>query len=430
MSDTAPLALVALVDDDDDLRAATAQLLSIHGFEVRSFADGTAALAGIGGDFPGAVITDVRMPGMSGIELFDALHALDSELPVVLITGHGDVDMAVRAIKAGAWDFLTKPFDPEALLAAVTRAVKARSLTLENRRLRAMAEAEAGSTLIGETPAMRRLRAMIPMLADAALDLVIEGEIGTGREYYARLVHRAGRRARHRFLTIDCATMPAALIERELFAANGPIARAHRGTLFLDNLAAASMDLQNRFARLAETRAIALDSRNPESLDLRIIASVEEGARDGVSPALFHLLAGVPLRMPPLAERAGDIPLLFAHFVAAAAERHGSTMPALADHAQRLGARAWPGNVLELEKAAERICLGLDDDETTAETTPAALSARLDAFERAAIIDAVTAAQGEIASAIEALQLPRKTFYYRVKRLGIDLRALRGRRVD
>lgn len=419
--------LVALVDDDDDLRAATAQLLSLHGFAVRPFADPAAALMGIGDDFAGVVITDVRMPGMSGVELFDALHRRDAELPVVLMTGHGDVEMAVAAIKAGAWDFLTKPYDPEALVAAVARAATARGLALENRQLRSAAEGGAGEALIGDTPVMQRLRAMIPLLADAALDLVIEGEIGSGKEHYARLVHRAGRRRRHRFLKIDCATVPLALVERELFARNGVIAGAHRGTLFLDNLAAASPDLQNRLARLAETRAVALDAREPDAIDVRIIASLEEGARGQVSPALFHLLAGVPLRMPPLAERIADIPLLFAHFAARAAQQHGCAIPALAEHAHRLGTRAWPGNVLELEKTAERICLGLEGSEAPAETGLAPLPARIDAFERAAIIDAITAADGEIAAAIEALQLPRKTFYYRVKRLGIDLRALRRR---
>lgn len=416
---------VALIDDDDDLRAATTQLLELAGFSVRAFVDAANALAAIGADYPGVVITDVRMPGMSGIELFGVLNGRDPELPVVLITGHGDVEMAVGAIKAGAWDFLTKPFDPEALLAAATRAAKARAVILENRQLRAAADAEAGDALIGATPAIVRLRGMIPVLADAALDIVIEGELGTGKEHFARLVHRAGRRARHRFLKIDCATVTPALIERELFVRNGVVARADRGTLFLHNLEWASDDFQNRLVRLAETRAVALEARDPDPVDIRITAAVQEGERDRVLPALFHLLAGVPLRMPPLAERSADIPLLFAHFLASAARTHGCVMPSVAEHADRLAGHTWAGNVLELEKTAERICLGLDESGAASDMTMASLPARLDAFERAAIIDAVTAADGEIALAIERLQLPRKTFYYRVKRLGIDLRALR-----
>jgi len=160
---------------------------------------------------------------------------------------------------------------------------------------------------------------------------------------------------------------------------------------------------------------------------VRIVAALEEGQRDRILPGLFHLLAGVPLRLPPLSERTEDIPMLFAHFAAAAAKRHGCAMPALADHAHRLATRPWPGNVLELEKAAERICLGLDDSGTAQGSELASLPARIDAFERQAIIDAIRDADGEIAAAIEALRLPRKTFYYRVKRLGIDLREIRQR---
>jgi len=423
--DTASAPLVALVEDDDDLRVATEQLLSLNGFAVRSFTRAPAALAAIGADFPGIVVTDVRMPGMSGIELFRALRERDADLPVVLMTGHGDVEMAVGALKAGAWDFLTKPFDAEILLAAVARAWSARVLVLENRRLRALAEAKAADELIGEAPAIRRLRAIIPTLAETNLDFVIEGETGTGKELYARLVHRSGRRARHRFVTIDCATIPPAVIERELFARGGMIARASRGTLFLDNVQAASLDLQHRLAQLAETRAVALDAREPEPVDIRIIGSIVEGSGGAVLPALFHRLAGVPLRMPPLAERREDIPLLFAHFLASAAERFRRPAPPLPDDVHRMASRDWPGNVRELEKAAERLCLGLDEEAPGALVGPESLPARVDAFEKAVIIDAVTAAGGEISAAIESLRIPRKTFYYRVNRLGIDLRALR-----
>lgn len=417
--------LVALVDDDDDLRIATAQLLRLAGFEVRQFADGASALAELTPTFRGILVTDVRMPGMSGLDLFAAVRARDTELPVLLLTGHGEIDMAVNAIRNGAWDFLSKPFDPEALVAAATRAATARALTLENRRLRAAADAQQGATLIGDSLAIRRLREMIPLLADAPLDLVIEGEVGTGREHYARLVHRAGRRARHRFLVVDCATVPVALVERELFGRNGPIDRADRGTLFLDRLEAAGPELQNRLVRFAEARALPLDAGEPHGVDIRIVAALEDGARDRILPALFHLIAGVPVRLPPLAERREDIPLLFAHFAALAARRHGCALPALADHAHRLAARPWPGNVLELEKAVERICLGIDEGAAPAAAPLASLPVRMDAFERATIVDAVRAANGEITAAIEALGLPRKTFYYRVKRLGIDLRALR-----
>lgn len=420
--------IVALVEDDEDLRAATGQLLRLAGMTVLEFAEAKAALAAIQADFAGIVVSDVRMPGMSGIELFRALHDRDAELPVVLVTGHADVATAVDALKAGAWDFLTKPFDAGELTAAVTRAARARGLALENRRLRAMAEATGEAQLIGESSAIRQLRAMLPMLAQSDLDLVIEGETGTGKELYARLVHRAGRRARHRFGVVDCATVPPSIVERELFVAGGIVARANRGTLFLDNLDAASGDLQHRLAQLAEARAVALESRDPQPVDVRIIAAIGAGRQAAVMPALYHRLAGVPLTMPPLADRQGDVPLLLAHFLAQAAKRHRVAIPGVADIAERLRGRAWPGNVRELEKMADRLCLGVGQEDIGEPpvTAPAPLPERLDRFERAAIIEAIAATRGEVAAAIELLRIPRKTFYYRVKRLEIDLVAERA----
>lgn len=417
---------VALIDDDEDFRAALAQSLSLAGHMVQPFVDAASALSRIGRDFPGVVVTDVRMPGMSGVDFFHRLRAIDPELPVILITGHGDVAMAVDAIKAGAWDFLTKPFAGEALAAALQRAGTARALALENRRLRAAA-GTADMALIGEAPAIRRLREMIPMLADATLDFVLEGATGTGKELFARLVHRAGRRGRHRFQLLDCATVPAAIVERELFGRDGMVARADRGTLFLDHLDLAPAELHHRLAQFAEARTVATDQRDPDPIDVRIVAAIDDGAAAALPPGLYHRLAGVSLRMPALAERAEDVPLLFAHLAAHAAERHRRPVPPLSEAAHAAAGRAWPGNVRELERAAERFVLGLEAPTQAVIRDARTLAERLDAFERAAILDAIAAANGEINAAIAALGLPRKTFYYRVKRLDIDLRRARGR---
>lgn len=422
---TTPCRLVALVDDDADLRTATAQLLSLDGFEVTPFADGRAALAAIGADFAGIVVTDVRMPRLSGIDLLAALRDRDADLPVILMTGHGDVAMAVQALQSGAWDFLTKPFDPSALIAAANRAATARALVLENRRLRDAGAAAQDDLLAGEAPAIARLRALIPIVAETALDLVIEGETGTGKELLARAIHRAGRRARHRFLTIDCATVPPALADGALFARNGPIAGADRGTLFLDNLHLAPPELWRQLSRLAEQRAVALDQRDPDPVDLRIVAAIDAGAGATLPADLYHRLAGMTLRMPALAERREDIPLLLARFAAEAAERHRRPLPPLADIAHRFAARDWPGNVRELRMAAERLVLGLEETSAAADDR-ATLPDRLRAFERAAILEAIRKADGDVATAIATLGIPRETFYYRVKRLGIDLRHARS----
>lgn len=433
MSTPAETRRVALVEDDDDLRTSTAQVLTLAGFAVEGFAAAAPALAAIDAEWPGIVVSDVRMPHMSGTELFRTLHERDPELPVILVTGHGDVTMAVDALKAGAWDFLTKPFDPQALVAAADRAATARALALDNRRLRAAAQEDEASGLVGQSPAIRRLREMIPTLANTDIDLFIEGETGTGKELLARLIHRAGKRSRHRFVTVSCAALPEAL-EDELFAMAGEasIASATRGTLFLDDIDQASRRLQARLTPLVEDRVLrSPGAREPLPLDLRVIAT--GGVGDGelaekVAPGLFYRLAALRLRMPPLRERREDVPALFAHLAGSAASRLRMPLPVMtAAVREHLSSHDWPGNVRELAHFAERFVLGLIEPayavqpEAEGDTLPQ----RLDAFERETIIAAVVAANGEIGAAIRRLGIPRKTFYYKVHKHGIDLPGLR-----
>lgn len=449
-----PTRRVALVEDDEDLRISTAQVLTLAGFTVEAFAAAAPALAAIeaaAGDsgWPGLVVTDVRMPYMSGIELFRALHERDAELPVILVTGHGDVAMAVDTLKAGAWDFLTKPFDPQALIAAADRAATARALALDNRRLRAEAAGGNGagdgsgqsSGLIGQSPAIRRLREMIPTLANADIDLFIEGETGTGKELLARLIHRAGKRARHRFLAVACAALPDPL-EDALFAptGEGSIAAASRGTVLLDDIDLASRRLQARLVPLVEERTLRTPgAREPLPLDLRVIATGgSEGDAQGgdladrIAPGLFYRLAALRLRMPPLRERREDVPALFAHLAGTAAARLRLPLPAMpAPVRDHLLGHDWPGNVRELAHYADRFVLGLTESAPRPAPGPATdapgetLPERLEAFEREAITAAIAAANGEIGAAITRLGIPRKTFYYKVHKLGIDLTALR-----
>ena len=423
---------VALIEDDEDLRVSTTQLLSLAGFAVDAYPTAAPALAAIGSDYDGVVVTDVRLPHLSGTEVFELLRARDPGLPVILITGHGDVAMAVAALKAGAWDFLTKPFDPDVLLAAVARAATARTLELDNRRLRAAADDHASDGLIGTSPAIERLRAMIPLLADSDIGVLIEGETGTGKALLARRIHTAGKRRRQRLLGVACGAYPDALLDSDLFArvGTGSVVAASRGTLLLDDLDQASRALQARLTTLVEARALVTPgARDAIPLDLRIIATAaapDGGADDTIAPALLYRIAGVRLTMPPLRERREDVVPLFAHFVADAARRLGQAVPSMTGAAQHhLAAHDWPGNVRELAHFAERFVLGLDAVVSATEAQPASLPERLDAFESAAIIAAMRAAGGEVGAAIEQLGIPRKTFYYRVKRLGIDLRPLK-----
>lgn len=424
---------VALIDDDDDLRASTAQLLSLAGFAVDAFPAAAPALVAIDADYPGVVVTDVRMPQMSGIELFRVLHDRDATLPIVLITGHGDVAMAVDALKGGAWDFIAKPFDPAVLVAAVMRASTARALALENRALRAAAGSDDETGFVGRSPAIERVRQMIPVLASADIDLLIEGETGTGKELLARLIHRTGKRARHQFVTVACAALPDVLLDGEMFApaGDGSVVAASRGTLFLDDVDQASRALQARLTGLVEDRAVRGGARDAVPIDLRVIATAadeSQRAADAIAPALFYRIAAVRLRIPPLRERREDVALLFAHFVADAAARLRLPVPSLTDAARsHIATHDWPGNVRELSHFAERFVLGLDDKAAGAVAERhEPLPARVAAFERAAIIEAMAAAGGEVGAAIDRLGIPRKTFYYRVQRLGIDLRRLRN----
>ncbi len=425
---------VALVDDDDDLRDAMRQTLALAGLPVVAFEGAGAALAAIDADFAGVVVTDVRMPRIDGLELFRRLHDRDPDLPVILITGHGDVAMAVSAMHRGAWDFLTKPFDPAVLVAAVQRARAHRSLVLDNRRLRALADDSGTSALIGQSPAVRRLRDTIAILANADIDVLVEGETGSGKELVARLIHRGGKRTRHPFVTVACAaqadTLPDDLRDAGL---HDRIVEAQRGTLLLDDVDRATPALQARIAQIVEDRSIRpAGAATATPIDIRIVATANPGLEDlvgtgGFDPALLYRLSAVTLRIPPLRERREDVALLFAHLIDSGAARLRRAPPPLTDAVRRhLIDHDWPGNVRELTHFAERVLLGLDDGADPAGPT-APLPDRVDRYERTLIREAITAANGEIGTAIASLGIPRKTFYYKVQRLGIDLTALKRR---
>ncbi|HUD90412.1 sigma-54 dependent transcriptional regulator [Sphingobium sp.] len=436
MNDVPPRQIV-LVDDDDDLRAAMAQTLALAGYQVRSFARSVDVLDAVDGNFPGIVVSDVRMPHMSGIDLFQALQARDPELPVILVTGHGDVPMAVDALKAGAWDFLTKPFDPDGLISSVGRASEKRLLVIENRRLRAMVDNAVPSPLIGHSPAIERLRDMVATLADTNIDILIEGETGTGKELVARMIHQRSQRASAPFVSIACAAVPDAIAETSLHGESlagrapleGRLTRAHQGTLFLDDVDQSGPALQAHLIQFLEDRLVRpVGAREPQPVDLRVIGCMaRQGQVAPIQPALLYRLAAVRLHIPPLRERREDIPLIFAHLLDAAARRFRRVLPPvsrailahLLDH-------DWPGNVHELARFADRLTLGLEQEPALEDGSLLPLDDRLDAFERMAIIDAIQSVGGDMGKAIATLGLPRKTFYYRVRRLGIDLRKVRG----
>lgn len=433
---------ILLVDDEEELRASTAQALDLAGFEVQELAQAERALDLAGFGFPGIVITDIRMPGLDGLSLMTRLHEIDSDIPVILITGHGDVQLAVRAMRAGAWDFVEKPFAATALADTAQRAAEYRRLVLENRLLRAAAGQadDLESRLIGRSPAIIDLRRRIRTIAPAEADVLILGETGTGKDLVARALHDLSPRARGPFVAIDCAALPAQLIESELFgheagafpgalrARFGKFEHARGGTVLLDDIASMPPDLQGKLLRVIERRAITrLGSHDEVPLDVRFIATARAPLEPEVEAGRFradllYRLAVVTLRVPSLAERHEDVPLLFLKLAAEAAARHRRTASEPAPQTvAAVAARAWPGNVRELRNAADRYVLGLGLDAPAEEhAAPQRLADRVAEFERRAIEAALAAHGGALKPVYESLGLSRKTLWEKMQKHGID----------
>lgn len=439
---------VIFVDDDPDLRRATTQMLTLAGFTVQAFDSAETALPACDPEFQGAIVTDIRMPRMSGLQLFDRIKEIDPDLPVILVTGHADVDLAVAAVKDGVYDFIAKPFDSERLAGAVARAAEKRRLVLENRRLRdAASQAPADLPLIGEAPAIRKLRETARQVAEADVDVLILGETGSGKEVVAGLLHHWSRRRVKNFVALNCGALPESVLESELFGHEagaftgaikrrvGRIEHASGGTLFLDEIESMPPALQVRLLRVLETREVEpLGTNERRRLDLRVVAATkidlgDPGLRGGFREDLYYRLNVVTLRIPPLRDRRADIPQLFAHFVRRAADRFGRAVPDITPAMRHhFDTHSWGGNVRELSHYADRVALGLEPDTAaqTAHRAPATeisegtLPERLDRFEAALIRDALRLNQGDVQLTIQALGLPRKTFYDKLKRHGIN----------
>ncbi|MDQ0474767.1 sigma-54-dependent transcriptional regulator [Labrys wisconsinensis] len=440
---------VAFVDDDAELRRANAQTLALAGFRPLPFESATAALAAIDASFAGVVVTDLRMPGMDGMDLYRRLAALDPDLPVILVTGHGDIATAVEAMREGVYDFLAKPFAADRLIQSVRRAAEKRALVMENRRLRAAAEAaEPDSPLIGDAPAIRRLRETLRAIADADVDVLVVGETGSGKEVVAGLLHRLSRRQVREFVALNCAALPESVIESELFGHEpgaftgaqkkrvGLIEHSSGGTLFLDEIESMPLGTQARLLRVLERREVMPVGANiVRAVDLRVVAAAKVDLGDprqraGFREDLYHRLNVVTLRVPPLRERRADVPLLFAHFQARAAQRFRREAPALTEPVRRhLLEHDWPGNVRELVHFAERVVLGLAEvgaAPPAAAPDGASLPERVERYEAGLIREALARHRGDVRSTLEALGLPRKTFYDKLQRYGISRSSYEG----
>ncbi|AZC33030.1 C4-dicarboxylate transport transcriptional regulatory protein [Pseudomonas chlororaphis subsp. piscium] len=431
---------VMLVDDEASIRTAVEQWLSLSGFEVQLFSRAEDCLARLPRDFPGVILSDVRMPGISGLELLKQVQQRDADLPVILLTGHGDVPMAVEAMRDGAYDFLEKPFSPETLLSSLRRALDKRGLVLENRRLHEQADTreKIDSTLLGVSRALQTLRRQVVDLAALPVNVLIRGETGSGKELVARCLHDFGPRADKPFVALNCAAIPEQLFEAELFGHEsgaftgaqgkriGKLEYADGGTLFLDEIESMPLAQQVKLLRvLQEQKLERLGSNQSIAVDLRIIAATKPDLLDEARAGRFredlaYRLNVAQLRLPPLRDRREDIPLLYEHFAHAAAERLGrGVAPLSGAQLSRLLSHDWPGNVRELANVAERQVLGLGEPEPESIDPGQSLAAQQEAFEAQCLRAALTRHKGDIKAVLNELQLPRRTFNEKMQRHGL-----------
>ena len=434
---------VIFVDDEEHLRLAAKQAFDLADFDVECFSEADRVLDLLGRSFTGVVVSDIRMPGMDGMTLLQRILELDPELPVVLITGHGDVQLAVEAMRKGAYDFIEKPFASNHLVDVVGRAIDKRRLTLENRALRS---AVAGrdrleARLVGRAEVMVELRRQIRAVAQTDADVLIIGETGTGKEVAARALHAISPRGERPFVAINCGALPADLIESELFGHEagafpgatrprfGKFEHAQGGTVFLDEIESMPTGLQVKLLRVIQERSITrLGSNDPVALDVRFVAAskadLELEAREGrFRSDLLYRLNVITLRMPTLDQRAEDIPRLFTQLVQEAAARYKREIPdvpsaVLAAVAQR----DWPGNVRELRNAADRFALGLGlvEGGSGEQSSTVSLSDRVAEFERNAIAAELTANNGRLKETYESLGLSRKSLYEKMQKHGLQ----------
>ncbi|VUS22965.1 sigma-54-dependent transcriptional regulator [Klebsiella spallanzanii] len=424
---------IIYIEDSDDVRFACEQTLTLSGYRVISFPDAEQSLAEIRRQANIIVLTDVRLPGLSGLDLLQQIIEIDAEIPVILITGHGDVEMAVEAMRSGAWDFIEKPCSSEKLLAIIARAAEKRRLVVDNQQLLAQLQQERGPLLIGRSAAMQQLRKTIMNVADTDVDVLIYGETGSGKEVVARMLHHWSTRSGGPFVALNCAGLPETLFESEIFGHEpgaftgavkkriGKIEHASGGTLFLDEIEGMPPGMQVKLLRVLQERTIErLGANQLIQVNCRVIAATKEdllrqSEENRFRSDLYYRLNVVSLSIPPLRQRREDIPELFYWFASQAAQKYNRPLPDISPMLLAwLQSQSWPGNVRELKHTAERFVLGLLAQHQAVPMTQQeerGLTACIDAFEKKLIEDMLRQTGGQVSLTARLLQLPRKTLY-------------------
>jgi two-component system, NtrC family, response regulator HydG len=391
---------VLVVDDKEMLRDSVSQTLQRAGFAVITAPDGPSALEVIARKRPDAVVTDLKMPGMDGITLVEQARAIDDALPIVVMTAYGTVDTAVQAIKTGAFDYITKPFEGDELLVAVKRAIEHARLVRENAVLRSSGESgprriapDSGlrglERIVGDSPVMRRVKQQVLALAESQGTVLICGESGTGKEVIAQAIHELSSRAGEPFLAVNCAALSESLLESELFGhergsftgaerlRKGRFELADRGTLLLDEISEITPRVQAKLLRVLQERAFErVGSSLTIGVDVRVIATSNRDLPKSVSRGdfrqdLFFRLNVLPVHLPPLRDRLEDVPALVQHFLQATARREGRPVKSVTTECLELmSSYSWPGNVREVQNICERaavLCKGPEIDRSLVE---------------------------------------------------------------
>jgi DNA-binding NtrC family response regulator len=458
MSDTG--ALVYVVDDDVSAREGVARLIRSAGLMTKTFASGEEFLAAGRPKMPSCLVLDVNLPGLSGLEVQQELIKSGAQIPIVFLTGHGDIPMTVRAVKAGAVDFLTKPFDDEDLLTSIRRCmtsdlkeeIRESRDQLEDQRL--YLESEISSEynfedIVGKSAALRKVLDQLAIVAPTGSTVLLHGESGTGKELFARAVHHISPRRERTFVRLNCAAIPSGLVESELFGhekgaftgalmqKRGRFELADGGSLFLDEIGDISLDLQPKLLRaLQEHEFERLGSTKTIQVDVRLIAATHRDLPDMMRnnlfrEDLFYRLNVFPIEIPPLRERREDIPLLVHYFVSRLSRRMQKRIRTIPKQAmEALASAPWPGNVRELENFIERCVIVTQGDELQVpspelkQSLPrtTAPASTFEEAERQVIIDALKATSGKISGksgATESLGLKRSTLQNKMRKLNI-----------
>jgi two-component system NtrC family response regulator len=448
---------ILVVDDDESLRRVTQLQLEEAGYPVLTASSGTQALSLIEEEPPALVITDLKMPGLSGLELLGQIRSSHPEITVLMITAFGTVQTAVEAMKAGAYDYITKPIDYEELVLVVNRAMERQRLVEELRTLRTSLDRKYGfESIIGQSKTLLQVLELASRVAQRDSTVLIRGETGTGKELLAKAIHQNSRRKHQPFVTINCGAIPKDLLESELFGyakgsftgafapKRGKVEMADGGTLFLDEIGDLTLELQVKLLRLIQQGEVEkVGVTSPSTVDVRIIAATHRNLKNLIEDGafredLYYRLAVIPLELPPLRERLEDVPELVEHLFLKAKQKHNLVNlrlpPALISHF--CGYR-WPGNVRELENVVERLVVLSDAEEITLDDLPAFLRREkpeteglrlelpphglsLEAIEKELIEKALQKFDWNQTKAAHFLDISRRTLIYRMEKYGIQ----------